>query len=99
MEKKFKTLQEIFNNEKFIELLYNQIDKYRNVRKQGVSYKRTAYDTLSELGHFNAAYFIEQFPAIVLKQSSLSSSVRQLIENIMNESIRLTYQYYGITKI
>lgn len=99
MEKKFNTLQEIFDNEKFMELLDNQIDKYRNVRKRGVSYKRTAYDKLSELGHFNAAYFIEQFPAIVLKQSSLSSSVRQLIENIMNESIRLTYQHYKLNRI
>jgi predicted alpha/beta hydrolase family esterase len=99
MEKKFKTLQEIFDDEKVNQLLDNQISKYRDARKLGARYKRTAYDTLSELGHFNAAYFIEQFPAIVLKQSSLSSSVRQLIENIMNESIRLTYQHYKLNRI
>jgi len=98
MEKKFNTLQEIFEDEQFKKELETQIIRFKSIRKYK-RYKRTAYDTLIDCGNFTAKYMIEEFPAIVLKKSSLTSSVRQLIENIMNESIRLTYQYYGITKI
>jgi hypothetical protein len=99
--RKFETLQDIFKDKKFRKFLKAEMEKYTSARKilppEGMKYKRNAFDTLNDAKQFTAKYLIEQFPDIVIKKSNLSVSTRQLIENVMNESIRLTYRHYNIT--
>jgi len=99
--RKFETLQDIFKDKQFRKFLKAEMEKYISARKvlppEGMKYKRNAFDTLNDAEQFTAKYLIEQFPDIVIKKSNLPGSIRQLIENIMNESIRLTYRHYNIT--
>jgi hypothetical protein len=99
--RKFDTLQDIFKDKQFRKFLKAEIEKYTSSRKvlppEGKRWKRTPFDTLNDAGNFNAKYLVAQFPDIVLKKSNLSGTVRQLIENVMNESIRLTYKHYQIS--
>lgn len=99
--RKFETLQDIFEDVQFKTFLNAQMDKYNSARKvlpsKGMKYKRTAFDNLKEAGQFTQTYFVAQFPGIVMKKSNLSANIRNLIENIMNESIRLTYRHYNIS--
>lgn len=101
LARKFETLQDIFKDKQFRKFLKAEMAKYTSARKvlppEGMKYKRTAFDTLNDAGQFTASYFIAQLPDIVIKKSNLSGSIRQLIENVMNESIRLTYRHYNIT--
>lgn len=99
--RKFETLQEIFEDNEFKKMLKAEMSKYTSARKTtppaGKRWKRKPFDTLNDAGQFTASYLTTQFPDIVLKKSNLSGSIRQLIENVMNESIRLTYKHYNIT--
>jgi len=99
--RKFDTIQDIFKDKQFKKFLKAEMGKYTSARKvlplEGKRWKRTPFDTLNDAGNFNSKYLMAQFPDIVIKKSNLSGSVRQLIENIMNESIRLTYRHYNIS--
>ena len=98
--KTFSTLQEILNDEQFEIFAKDEIKRIRFERSVqppvGYKWSRGAYDQMREQSTFNFRYMKAEYPAIVLKQSNLSSGIRSLIEWVMMAAVQKTYQFYTI---
>lgn len=96
--KTFSTLQEILDDKQFEIFTNDEIKRIRlerNVQPPvGYKWSRGAYDQMTEQSTFSFEYMKAEYPSIVLKQSTLSSSVRRLIDFVMMTSVQKTYQFY-----
>lgn len=92
-EPKPVTIREIVNNRQFQESIAKNIQGVRNVRlirpipKPGYYYKRDSWDRLISEKKFTVNFFLTAIPAIWLKQSTLPSEQRRVIQYICDKSV------------
>lgn len=102
LTKKFENLNDILADEnlkKFVAREVSDLRKSITLRAsapKGYKYKRSVLDTMRENGRLNMAYFIEQYPQIVVKKCSLPSSERTTISKAVENSIQKVLKLYSI---
>jgi len=100
--KTFATLQEILDDKQFEIFANEEIKRIRLQRSvqppAGYKWSRGAYEQMTEQSTFSFEYMKAEYPAIVLKQSNLSSAIRRLIEFVMMTAVQKTYQFYTTTE-
>ena len=95
------TIQEMIADPIFIKNVGTEIDSLRAQRISrknpgpGYRYKRDWYDRLTEAQQFNETFFLENIEAIWLKQSSLTSAIRPVIEHVCGLAVQSTLAYYA----
>lgn len=85
-----ESLKEIFNYERFHETIHKILKQYYNRPgpDAGYRYVRTPLDSLKEIGLVFASKIIKEYELIERKESKLSSSQRNAIKMIINQSLK-----------
>ncbi len=102
LTKKFENLNDILADEnlkKFVAREVSDLRKSITLRSsapKGYKYKRSVLDAMRENGRLNMAYFIEQYPHIVVKKCSLPSNERTTISKAVENSIQKVLKLYSI---
>ncbi len=99
-KKEFENLQQVLSDDVCKKHIQEQIGSLLTKRivnpPPGMKWKRTGYDVLQEQSNLNATYFIQAYPLIEEKKSTLPSSIRSLIEDVVVRSIRKTIETHSV---
>lgn len=100
MEKSFESIAELVKDPYFVQKVTDAIEemiKARLIRpepKKGYRYIRNWYDRMRSNDQLYAPFFIGNIEAIWNKRSSLSSEVRQIVQEVCDHALYATHEYY-----
>lgn len=98
--KTFNCLEDVLKDDVCKEKINEQLKKVAFGRlagpPSGKKFKRTRYDVLKDEGRLDYRYFVQVYPLIEQKKSTLPASQRQLIEAVVVTAIRRTVEAHSI---
>jgi hypothetical protein len=95
--KEFNSIQDMITDEVFVKNVKGFIqDVEQHIRlRPGGNYKRQWFDRLIDIDGLNSNFFINNFLAISVKRSNLSSELRNIISSACEMAIHKTLTHYS----
>lgn len=97
---KFESLGELLEDEHFRsnakKIISDLVKPFTNrpKPKDGMKYKRTWYDRITDSHSFDFDFFMSNIEKVILKESSLNSEARSVLLHIYNNATIKTLVYY-----
>ena len=98
MNKEFKTINEIVNDQDFISNVHIEFGKLIQTRinrpepSAGCKYKRDWYDRMNDLGLLDSRFFIKNITNVLEEKSCLSSELRKVFQHVCNIALLKTIE-------